>query len=209
MSRLFRYDAPLMKAVRQIAHMIVLNFVFMLTCLPIFTIGASAAALYGVMCRPLDDDPAKRYFQLWKQSFACATKAFLLLAAVGGVVFFDYCLSRSIGAQHATVISYVFLGAGFVLMMAAGYVFPLCTLRPDMRIRDLYRLSIQLMLFYLPRSFLIGLIALLFPILALYFPYYFLRFGLVIGLVGFSFLCKLNTLLLHRPLQQSCGDTID
>lgn len=76
-----------MKAVRQIAHMIVLNFVFMLTCLPIFTIGASAAALYGVMCRPLDDDPAKRYFQLWKQSFACATKAFLLLAAVGGVVF--------------------------------------------------------------------------------------------------------------------------
>lgn len=209
MSRLFRYDAPLMKAVRQIAHMIVLNFVFMLTCLPIFTIGASAAALYGVLCKPLDDNPAKRYFQLWKQNFACATKAFLLLAAVGCVVFFDYCLSRSTGAQHATVISYVFLGAGFVLVMAAGYVFPLCALRPGMRIRELYRLSIQTMLLYLPRSFVIGFITLLCPILALYFPYYFLRFGLVIGLVGFSFLCKLNTLLLHRPLQQSCGDTID
>lgn len=199
MKHFFDYDAPLMKALRQISYMILLNFVFLLSCLPVITIGASVAALYGVLCSDFDQNPAGAYFRLWKQNFVHATKCFLLLLLVGIVIFIDYCLSRSGTTQAPTVFSFTLLAAGFLLVMTAGYLFPLCALKGKCAVGVLYRQSIQYMLRYLPRSLLIGLINLLPPVLILYYPYYFLRFGFVFFLVGFSFLAKIISLLLHTP----------
>ncbi len=201
MKHLFDYDAPLMRALRQIAYMILLNFVFVLTCMPVFTIGASAAALHEVLCSEFDENPAGKYFRLFKAHFAVATKCFLLLLLIGVVIFLDYCLSRSSASQSPSVFSYILLAAGFLLVMTAGYLFPLCAHSRKTSVRALYQQSIQYMLQYLPRSFLIGLLNILFPVLVLYFPFHLLRFGFVFLLIGFSFLAKMIVLLLRKPLR--------
>ena len=47
----FSLDSKFMQALSRIADLILLNLVFLVTCIPIFTIGAASAALYSVAFR--------------------------------------------------------------------------------------------------------------------------------------------------------------
>ena len=48
MNRLFNIDNPVMQFLSKMFDLIVLNLIFILSCIPIITIGASISALYYV-----------------------------------------------------------------------------------------------------------------------------------------------------------------
>ena len=45
MGGLFNYDGPLVSFLNRLADLVILNIVFLICCIPVFTIGASLTAL--------------------------------------------------------------------------------------------------------------------------------------------------------------------
>lgn len=76
MHNLFNPDNPGMRFLSRIFDLIVLNAIFMITCLPIITIGAAFSSLYRItilMARKEDGYIVKGYFKAFKDNFIQAT----------------------------------------------------------------------------------------------------------------------------------------
>ena len=82
MNGLFAPDSRFMRYLNRFADLMILNLLFLLTSIPIFTIGASLTALYSV-CFHLGTDREgstfRDYFAAFKENFRQATALFLLL----------------------------------------------------------------------------------------------------------------------------------
>ena len=71
MGRLFNLDNPVMNALNKLADLIILNFLTMICCIPIFTIGASATALHYVALKIVRDEETyiiKGFFKSFRQN---------------------------------------------------------------------------------------------------------------------------------------------
>ena len=83
MNSIFSYDSPLMQILTYIGDLIILNFLYLLCCLPIFTIGAAQAGMYTAM-RVLNDkeddsSAVAAFFRGFKTGFGKVTLAWNLL----------------------------------------------------------------------------------------------------------------------------------
>ena len=111
-----------------IVDLVILNLLFVLTSLPVFTIGASATALYSVtlrMVRGEESSIVKAYFHGFKQNFALATKGFLLLGVPSVLMLANLVISY--GKPEAAML--VLFGASVFFLCIFGifmvYYFPI------------------------------------------------------------------------------------
>jgi uncharacterized membrane protein YesL len=92
MNGFFRFDGKFYKYGTLIADVMILTILWLLTSLPIITIGASTTALYYVTTRQLSNREGyitKDYFKSFKQNFFKATGVELLFAVIIGVLTFN------------------------------------------------------------------------------------------------------------------------
>ena len=98
MNSIFSYDSPLMQVLTYIGDLIILNFIFLLCCLPVFTIGAAQAGMFTavrVLSDKEDDSSAvAAFFRGFKSGFGKVTLAwgilflgFLAMCAVGALAY--------------------------------------------------------------------------------------------------------------------------
>ena len=76
MANLFRMDSAPVRVLNRVADLVLLNLIFLITCLPVFTIGASVTALYTVVLRMVRKEEgalAGGYFRAWRAGFRQAT----------------------------------------------------------------------------------------------------------------------------------------
>ena len=82
----FSYDSPIMQILMHLGDLIILNFLFVLCSLPIFTIGAAHAGLYtGIKVltdKEDDSSPAAAFFRGFSNGFLKVTLAWVILALV-------------------------------------------------------------------------------------------------------------------------------
>ena len=87
---IFHYDSKPMQLLMYVGDLIILNVLYVLCCLPVFTIGAAQAGLYsGVKVlddREDDSSPAKAFFKGFANGFGTVTIAWCILAVVLAVV---------------------------------------------------------------------------------------------------------------------------
>ena len=69
----FSPDSKIMQFFSRLTDLILLNVVFLLTCIPVFTIGAANAALYRV-CFRMDTDKEEPLFRSYFRSFVLLSK---------------------------------------------------------------------------------------------------------------------------------------
>lgn len=123
---MFSPDSKFMEIFGRITDLILLNILFLITCLPIFTIGAATAALYTMCFRLMREEYSgiiKPYFKAFKDNFKAATAAWgiVVVAAVPAL----YYLSRTIQMEGMLrYSSLLFLLILAVVLMAASYGFP-------------------------------------------------------------------------------------
>lgn len=92
MSKLFSMDSPLMHFLTKIADLMVLNILFCVTSIPLFTVGASWTALYSVTLKMVRDEEGpvfRSYFQSFRQNFRQATLLWLGVLAVLTLLVLD------------------------------------------------------------------------------------------------------------------------
>lgn len=152
----FSPDSKLMISLSRLGDLVLLNFFFLLTCLPVFTIGAAVTALYTVTFRNLKEweNGLKAYFKAFIDNFKQSTVIWLILLLVGGCTLFDAMLFRQMtGFAHYLYIPSVIL---FILVIfTASYAFPLLSQFNNGNKQTLKN-ALLLSLGYLPRSLLIG-----------------------------------------------------
>lgn len=89
----FNYDNPIWRFVGRLGDMMVLNVLWILCSLPVFTIGASTTALYYCtlkIVRNEDYGNIKMFFKSFRQNFKQATMIWIPMLIIGGVLLFDF-----------------------------------------------------------------------------------------------------------------------
>lgn len=89
MSNLFNENSPIVLFLNRFFDLLVLNWIFLFTCLPIITIGPAITALYAVTLRMADGDSPyiiKTYFRAFAKNFKGSLLLWLPLGF--GLLFF-------------------------------------------------------------------------------------------------------------------------
>ena len=128
MSKLFSMDSPLMRFLTKIADLMVLNILFCVTSIPLFTVGASWTALYSVTLKMVRDEEGpvfRSYFQSFRQNFRQATLLWLGVLAVLALLVLDV---RALnGMAGETVLGVLRVGVEILAIlgiMVLQYLFP-------------------------------------------------------------------------------------
>ena len=110
--RFFSVDNPVWRFIRKIGYLWLLNILWVLTSLPVITIGASTTALFYA-CMKLQGDegyPTANYFRSFRENFRQATIIWLIYAAVGallvyGLIFWNLMDGTTLRVGHAFAIA--------------------------------------------------------------------------------------------------------
>ena len=187
MGSFFSPDSKFMQTMSRLADLVVLNLLFLVSCVPLFTIGAASTAMYTV-CFQLGTEKEsgifRTYFRSFRENFKQSTILFLILALLLLALFFDTLLLFSMTGW----LRYGCVLTGFLLVLAVlmySYAFPLLSQFANST-RQTLKNSLFLSLGYLPRSLLIGALN-VFPLaLALLNLYTFLQTAMMWAFLYFS-----------------------
>lgn len=123
---MFSPDSKFMTVVSRFADLLLLNLVFLLTCLPVFTIGAAVTALYTMCFRLMREEYSgllRSYFSAFKSNFRQATCIWLLLLLIVCPALFYFYVLFSIDSL-LRYFGFLFILVSLLAAMTASYVFP-------------------------------------------------------------------------------------
>ena len=199
MGAFFSPDSKFMQAMARIADLVILNLLFLVSCIPLVTIGAASAALYTVGFRSGTDREqgvCRSYFRAFRENFWQGTILWLIAVVFFGAGIVNVFLFYSMeGPLHYLFLLMTVLMVLGVLMYS--YAFPLISQFSNKTLPTLKN-AFCLSLGYLPWSLVIAVVN-VFPLaLALVDLYLFLQMGFVWAFLYFSAAAYINALLLKK-----------
>ncbi|OON94060.1 MAG: hypothetical protein ATN32_01590 [Candidatus Epulonipiscium fishelsonii] len=115
-------------ALNKLGRIFILNLFFIVTCIPIFTIGASLTALYQStlkMVKNTDEAVLKVYFKAFKENFKQSTLTWLIFILMSVIIVVNVIfLMRIDRGIIFTVLLYSNIILGFALIIFLVYIFP-------------------------------------------------------------------------------------
>lgn len=157
---LFDPDSRFSQFLIRLCDLILLNVIYLLTCLPLFTIGTATAALYDTVFRMDTEREGKlmtTYFHAFRENFRQGTAVWLLLVVYGIATWMNMNIFSDMGDQFGYglfVLSMVIVVIG---LFVAAYVFPLMS-RFQYKTGALLQNALLLSVLYLPRTLLVCII---------------------------------------------------
>lgn len=195
----FSPDSMFMRIMSRVADLLILNVLFLITSVPVVTIGAASTALYTVCFRLGTDREAgtvKTYFSAFRDNFKQATPLWLLLLLCGGAAGFNTMLFYTVpgAARFACALFGILF---IVVLFVHAYVFPMLSLFNSDN-KSLLKNALILSLGYLPRSILAAALNIL-PLGCLLLNFYgFFQAGFVWIALYFSAAAYANTFILKK-----------
>ena len=126
MKNFFSMDSKFFTFMGKVADAVILNLLFLVTSLPIITIGASLAALYTVTLKQSEGTSAyivKEYFHAWKNNFRQSTLLWIFSLIVYALLFMNLSIKTTGSISlllHGTMVLTLIL-----YTMVLLYAFPL------------------------------------------------------------------------------------
>lgn len=121
------YENPLVQLLSKLGDLILLQLAFLLTSIPMVTVGAGLTALFSVsrkMQRDSLTSPVKEYFVQFKANFKTGTILWLLILLMAAVTSADawFCaMGTSAVAALGQIVSYLLMIGVFLIFV---YAFP-------------------------------------------------------------------------------------
>lgn len=127
MNSIFHPDNPVVRFFVRLSYLWVLNILWLVTSLPIFTIGASTTALLYAAQKLLKDEgtPARNFFKSFRENFKQATGIFLIYLCVGALLALDlvYWNRQGSGADAINIPWALSLAVCILYGISFSYVF--------------------------------------------------------------------------------------
>ena len=125
MNSLFSVDGPLMRAMSDLLTLLKLNFLTLLCCLPVFTVGAAVTAMHYCIMKMLDGKEGKivpMYFAQFRANLKSMTPVWLILLLAAVILYIDYYVFGKSTSRFLVVPVYVI---GLLLTALSMWIFPL------------------------------------------------------------------------------------
>lgn len=189
MGKFFSVDNMLFRFMERVSDLIILNFLWIFSSLPLFTIGASTKALYSVSLNLANESEGsiiKDYFKAFKDNFKKSTILWLIILASSLVLTINSIFwprfQSTLGYLAMIVIAFFII----VFLLVIPYVFPTIN-KSDISIIKVLKLSFLLSMKHLPYSVIISLLGILFITINLIYPFS-IFFTIFVGVSLYSYL---------------------
>lgn len=207
MASFFGSDSGLYKAISWIGSLVVINLCWLVTGLPVVTIGAGLTAVFASCIALIAGDKVWRSFaRAFLAAFPTATLAWLFDLVVGALMAWEWVISGKL-AVPALMIGFraLLLVGALILLMVNVWFFPLLARRVyngvKAELSDLPQVAKAAVLAafrYLPRTGL-GVLIWVIPVVVSAFSVQIAaRLMILMAVFGLAFCAYLVTLLLHR-----------
>lgn len=198
---MFNLDNPFWNAVGKICDLIILNLLFLVCSIPIFTAGVSAAAMYTVVRKIGKNEGGgvvKEFFGAWKSHFKQAVILWIILLPVGLLTLFEMYLLSRMEIPELQILKYVFVTLFTVWLILVSYVFPVQS-RFGYSAKKTLKISFLMGFYYLiPWTVLLLFFNLLPLIFLLMMPQFSMAVGEVMCVIGFAAVAGVNSFILER-----------
>lgn len=200
MNRFFNMDNGFFQVLSRIADLMILNIIFIITCIPIVTIGAAWTALYYVTLKMVRNEESyivRSYFRSFKQNFKQSTIMWLVMLALFVLLFFDY---RIVSVMDGTLKQAMLIGLTIVAVFLAlilTYLFPLQSKFYN-SIKNTVKNALLMSIRHLPQT-LIMIVITVAAVLVTFINSWTISYGILVWiLLGFATIALANSWFLVR-----------
>lgn len=200
MKHFLSMEGPVYRILTRFVELIVLNGLFLLFCIPIFTIGASTTALYSVTLKMVRNEESGVYsgfVQAFKKNFKQSTSIWILLMFTGLILFLDYLYLELYEGNFTLLIILSLFFFTCIYLILTILIFPYVA-RFKNTIRESFVNAMKIAITN-PFQTIPVLIFSIGPVLLIFFsPYLFLLALYLSIFLGFSLVAYLNSFLLRN-----------
>lgn len=198
---MFDVNGRFFSALSKVADLVILNILFLICCIPVFTIGTATTALYGVtknMVQNRESYIVRNYFKIFKENFKQSTIMWLILLALLGFACLDLYVSNHIweGIVQTFFTGLMTLTIILVLFVMQYALTLQCTF--ENTIRNTLKNALFMSIGHLPWSVLITVLSLSPVAAVVIFPQYLGLEMMAMFLLWFSMAAYINSFMFHR-----------
>ena len=128
MNKFFNMDSPIMMALSRLADMVCLGILWLVCCIPVFTIGPATVAMYYVTLKWAREEEAKiaeTFFRGFKENFKQGVILNLIFMVVGAILALDFAYMYAVGGTAGTFSAIAFLVLEIWLLCIMFYAYPM------------------------------------------------------------------------------------
>lgn len=158
--KIFDLDSPLMTALSKVADLMLLNFLALICCIPIFTAGASLTALHYMVLKLARNEEgyiARGFFKSFKQNFKQATIIWLMLLVMIVVLVLDFYIVLQSTSRFSLVLLVIILLVTVLVSFTATFVFPVLA-KFDNTIKSTIKNALMMSILQFPKTILMIII---------------------------------------------------
>ena len=183
----FTPDSKFMILCGKLVELTCINILWLVCCLPVFTIGPATTALYTSLYayRAGESCGAKVFFRAFRQNFGKSTALWLLIVFFMLMLVLDYYIVAHLEFPGRMAVIGLIFFLGFSLILVTGMIFPLLSQFPG-KVKDLVINAVLLCLAHLPKMLLVTAMNVLPVLLLLLMPQVFLLVGFFWLICGFA-----------------------
>lgn len=200
MNRLLDFDNNIMGFIESICDLILLNLLFVVSCLPVVTIGASVTSLYYVTLKIVRNEAPAIWGTFWKsfcENFKIATLIWVIILLFAGLLAFDYWASPIFIPDFAVFMRTMVILLALLFFCAGMYVFPILC-RFVCTGKQAIKNSFMMAFAHFPQTLLLVLIHSFCPLLCFISSKLFLSISSLFLVCGFSAIALAASIVFDR-----------
>lgn len=203
MKSIFDLNSPLVRGLGKIADLMVLNILYLISCIPIFTIGAANAALYDVTTRLAKDDATvwRNYWQAFGSNFKKATLLWLVLLLFACLIYGSSIFYWSYDLPNKNLCVTLLAIVSVVWWCAYSWTFPLQA-RFENTVKQTLMNALLFSWSYIPKTVLIAILNTVPAMVFVFLPAVLINYYYIFLIIWFSLSAYLSTLLLRKNMAQ-------
>lgn len=182
------FDSPIMEKLGLVGDIIILNFIYLLSCLPIITIGAANSSLYFVtmkMVRGENVQILREYFMALKKNFRIGALSGLMILTAGILIWVDFHLISVLNDSTKTIFGFVLGLILAAVILISTYIFPYIA-RFETNLKTVFKDSLFLSISQFPLTLLLVGLNLGIVLLIIFSPRLFTIMLLIFTFFGFA-----------------------
>ncbi len=155
LDRMFNVENKFWTFANKMADVVILEIAWLLTSLPIVTIGAASTAFWHVLLQIAEDQEGKvlrTYFRAFAKNFPLGTKLWLCQLGFGLFLVFDITACLRIKGIWPIFLFGIFAGVAFLWLLVSVFLYPLAG-RFDFSFRKIVSNSLFMTFRHLPHGF--------------------------------------------------------
>ena len=195
----FNFDAPVMRFLTQVADLTMINVLWLVCCIPVFTIGAATTAMYrAVFAVHRSEGPLIQiFFTSFRLNLRQSTFLWIIELLIGSLIAGDLYLIKSGAVIETLPLLAAFCLSSFFFLFTVTYLFPMVAYYSNTS-RNMILNAFLLSLKNLPQTILMCILNI--APFALFFlsSSLFLKVGFIWLLFGFSGTAYCNSIFLLR-----------